>query len=52
MNELMKKKLLGILIISFILIAVVMFADIIVPTLSSTPVRFDITEPTVNTNLP
>ena len=48
----MKRKLLGILIITFIILAVVMFADLIVPTVTSTPIRFDISEPTVNTNLP
>lgn len=49
----MKKWVYGLMILAGIVLTVVLFADIIVPTLSSTPVRFDITEPiVVNTNLP
>lgn len=40
------KKLLGIGIILFIVFIVVAFGDLIVPTLSSTPIRFDVTEGT------
>jgi len=46
------RKLLGIGIIFFIIFIVVMFGDLIVPTLSSTPVRFDVSEGTgINVNI-
>lgn len=51
MNIGIKHKFIGIIIIMLIVLAVVMFADVIVPTISSTPIRFDITQPPVNTNL-
>lgn len=35
---------IGILIITFIVLLVVFFADVIVPTISSTPIRFDVSE--------
>jgi len=40
----LEKKFIGIIIILFIVLIVVMFGDIIVPTLSSTPIRFDVSE--------
>ncbi len=40
------RKWLGIGIILFIVFIVVMFGDLIFPTLSSTPVRFDVTQGT------
>ncbi len=40
-----KKNLyIGIGIILFIILIVVFFADVIVPTISSTPIRFDVSE--------
>jgi len=46
------RKFLGIGIILFIVFIVVFFGDVIVPTLTSTPVRFDITEGTgINVNV-
>lgn len=40
----LEKKFIGIIIILFIVLIVVMFGDVIVPTLSSTPIRFDVSE--------
>jgi len=46
------RKWLGIGIIFLIIFIVVAFGDLIVPTLSSTPVRFDVTEGTgINVNV-
>jgi len=39
-----ERKLLAIGILGFIVLIVVLFADVIVPTLSSTPIRFDVSQ--------